>query len=498
MKLASRAALILILVIIVLFALGIVLVYSTQDRVLPKVQADGIILGGLSKEEGQKALLRLEEELKSKSVVLRYQDKNWPLALNQISFKIDTATIMEEALAVGHTGSFFRRGRDIVQVWQKGHQVPLVITLNKEKFYRILDRITKEVGFLPQDAAFQVLNNDAIMIIPAREGLGVNKQQAYHNLLASLNKKEKELIINLSLTSLRPKRTTQEARAMGLKGLLSAYTTSFEASNYDRAYNIRVAAGALDGLTVPPGQEFSFNKVVGPRSSETGYKNARIIFNNQFVLGPGGGVCQVSTTLYNAVLLANLEIITRTAHSLPVNYVPLGRDATVAYEAIDLRFRNNTESYILVKSFVSGGSLTFKIYGNTDYKVPVKINTVIIKAFEPKIVYEADPNLKKGEEVIRQKGLRGYQVTAERVVTEDSQIKREPLPGSLYRPLKQIVAVGTKEEKAEVPLPEELPAENVPEENAPEENVPERKIPAGSTPVDVTVPLAAASPLPPP
>jgi len=460
-KLAARIALVLILVITGLFAIGAVLFYSAQERVLPKVQADGINLGGLKKEEGQHALLRLEEELKSKSVVLRCQGKNWPLALNQINFKMDTATVMKEALAVGHTGSFFRRGQDTIQVWQ--------------------------MGFLPQDAAFQVLNDDTIKIIPAREGLGVNKQQAYHNLLASLNKKEKELIINLSLEPLRPKRTTQEVGAMGLKGLLSAYTTSFEASNYDRAYNIRVAAGALDGLTVPPGQEFSFNKVVGPRSSEAGYKNARIIFNNQFVVGPGGGVCQVSTTLYNAVLLANLEIITRTSHSLPVNYVPLGRDATVAYEAIDLRFRNNTESYVLVKSFVSGGSLTFKIYGHTDYKVPVKINTVIKKVFEPKVVYEADPNLKKGEEVIKQKGLRGYQVMAEKIVTEDGQIKREPLPGSLYRPLNQIVAVGTKEEEVVESSPEELPAENAPEENIPAEN----------TPVEVSVP-PAASPLPPP
>ncbi|GAB6274681.1 MAG: VanW family protein [Peptococcaceae bacterium] len=487
MKLAVRVTLVIILVITGLFALGIVLVYSTQDRVLPKVQADGINLGGLKKEEGQRALLHLEEELKSKPVILRCQGKNWPLALNQVNFKMDTAMVMKEALAVGHTGSFFRRGRDIIQVWQKGHQVPLVIILNKEKFNRILDKITKEVGFLPQDAAFRVLNNDTILIIPAREGLGVNKQQVYHNLLSSLNKKEKELIINLSLAPLRPKRTTQEVEAMGLKGLLSAYTTFFEASSYDRAYNIRVAAGALDGLTVPPGQEFSFNKVVGPRSSEAGYKDARIIFNNQFVTGPGGGVCQVSTTLYNVVLLANLEIITRTSHSLPVTYVPLGRDATVVYEAIDLRFRNNTESYILIKSFVTGGSLTFKIYGNTDYKVPVKINTVIKKVFEPKIVYEADPNLKKGEEVIKQKGLRGYQVTAERVVTEDGQIKRKPLPGSLYRPLKQIVAVGTKEEEVAAPSLEELPAENAPEENTP----------AGNTPAEDSE-LPAASPLPPP
>ncbi|HAG08952.1 MAG TPA: hypothetical protein DCK87_05245, partial [Desulfotomaculum sp.] len=190
MKLATRAALVLILVVTGLFALGIFLVYSTQDRVLPKVQVDGIILGGLNKEEGQKVLLRLEEDLKSKSVVLRCQGKNWPLALNQVNFRLDAAAIMEEALAVGHTGSFFRRVRDIVQVWRKGHQVPLVITLNKEKIYQIMDKITKEVGFLPQDAAFQVLNDDTIMIIPAREGLGVNKQQAYHNLLASLNKKE--------------------------------------------------------------------------------------------------------------------------------------------------------------------------------------------------------------------------------------------------------------------------------------------------------------------
>lgn len=452
-KLVTRVVLVLILVGVGLIIGGVVFVYNNQDKVLSNVQVNGLDLGGLNEEEGRQALLCLEEEIKSKAVILCYQEQKWDLALSKLNFKVDTNAVMEKALAVGHKGSFFHRLGEFKRVRRKGYQIPLVIMLNKEKLYKLLDEITKEVGFLPEDATFQVLSNDTIKIIPAQEGVGVDKQQVYRDLLTALNKKEKTLTINLSLETLKPKRTTQEVEAMGLEGLLAAYATTFDASNYSRAYNIRVAAAALDGLILPPGQEVSFNKVVGPRSFETGYKNAPIIINNQLVEGSGGGVCQVSTTLYNAVLLANLEVITRTSHSLPVNYVPLGRDATVAYGAIDLRFRNNTESYLLIKSFVNGGRLTFKIYGNTAYKVPVNINTIIKKVFEPKVIYEEDPNLKKGEKVIRQKGIRGYQVAAERVVLENGQIKREPLPGSLYHPLNQIVAVGTKEEEVVLPPP---------------------------------------------
>lgn len=454
-----------------LLVLGVTSVSHGADRVLTGVRVAGVDLSGLDREGCQQVLASLEKELNTSTVVLRYQDRSWNLSAQRIDLHMDTQAIITRALKVGHEGTWWKQWQQRQQVKQEGFMLPVVVVLNREKFYQELDALGKEITTPPQDAAFRVLPNDRIEIIPGHDGMKVDQERAYRDLLAALAA-GKKAEIELGLVQVKPRTTTEEVESMGLKGLLATYTTRFDASDTDRAYNIRVAAAALDGLLVPPGQEVSFNKVVGPRSSEAGYKNAKVIINNQLVDGLGGGVCQVSTTLYNAVLLANLEILDRSNHSLPVSYVPIGRDATVVYGVIDFRFRNNTESYIYLRSFIRGDQLVVKIYGNTDYKVPVEIRTRVMEVLEPKVIRQADPNLKRGEEVIKQKAARGYRVVAQRVVWENGQPHTEPLPGSFYHPVDQLIAVGTGEPSSGpvVPLPRkggQNPGQPVPEEKPP-------------------------------
>lgn len=147
---------------------------------------------------------------------------------------------------------------------------------------------------------------------------------------------------------------------------IAQYSTYFDSSQVNRTENIRLAAKALDGKLLAPGERFSFNESVGERTAEAGYKVAMIIVGKEFVPGLGGGVCQVSSTLYNAVSLAGLEILERHAHSLEITYVPYGQDATVAYGVLDFKFRNNTEDDLLIRSSVEGGTLTFQLYKNTE------------------------------------------------------------------------------------------------------------------------------------
>lgn len=146
---------------------------------------------------------------------------------------------------------------------------------------------------------------------------------------------------------------------------MAQYTTYFDTRLINRTENIRLAAKALDGKILAPGERFSFNQSVGERTAQAGYKEALIIEGDSFTPGLGGGVCQVSSTLYNAVILAHLEIIERHPHSLPISYVPPGQDATVAYPELDFKFKNNTKAYILIRSSVEGNSLTFKLYKKT-------------------------------------------------------------------------------------------------------------------------------------
>ncbi|MQL52150.1 vanomycin resistance protein VanB [Desulfofundulus thermobenzoicus] len=455
-----RWTLLLVLVGLVtgtMLVLGATFVARGAEKVFPGVRAASVDLSGLDRDGCRRALASLEGELSSSPVVLLYQDRSWKLSPGEIGLHLDGETMISAAFKAGREGNWWRQWMERRRIKQEGFPVPLAVVINKEQFNRRMDALSREIATPPRDAAFRIRPDDTVEIIPGAEGMQVDGEKAYRDLLAALST-GKNPQVELALVKVAPRVTTAQVEAMGLKGLLSSYTTRFDAGYTDRTYNIRVAAAALDGLLVPPGQEVSFNKVVGPRSSEAGYKNAQVIVNNRVVDGLGGGVCQVSSTLYNAVLLANLEVLDRTNHSLPVAYVPMGRDATVVYGTLDFRFRNNTESYIYVRSFVQGGQLTFKIYGNTDYKVPVEIRTRVTEVREPKVVRQPDPDLKRGEEVVKQKGARGYRVEAQRVVREKGVVHTENLPVSIYEPVDQIVAVGTREPGGGPVIPPQEPA----------------------------------------
>ncbi|WP_407307688.1 cell wall-binding repeat-containing protein [Desulfosporosinus sp. SB140] len=146
---------------------------------------------------------------------------------------------------------------------------------------------------------------------------------------------------------------------------IAQYSTHFDATLVNRTENIRLAVKALNGKLLTPGERFSFNESVGERTAEAGYKEALIIEGNVFTPGLGGGICQVSSTLYNAVVLAHLEVLERHPHSLPVEYVPSGQDATVAFPTLDFKFRNSSDAYLLIRSFIEGNTLTFQLYRKT-------------------------------------------------------------------------------------------------------------------------------------
>jgi vancomycin resistance protein YoaR len=233
---------------------------------------------------------------------------------------------------------------------------------------------------------------------------------------------------------------------MKVNGLLAGYTTKFDTAKVNRTYNITVAAQALDGLLVMPGQVVSFNEVVGPRSSETGYKIAPVIINDEFVDDIGGGICQVSTTLFNSALLANLEIEERSSHSLPVSYVPIGRDATVSYGSLDLKFSNSTADYLYLKTTVQGEYITIKIFGNTAYKRDVTIESQVTGEIASGVVYENDPNLPSGTQVVKKEGATGYRAYMERVVYLNGKEEKRDAPiYSSYNAKNTVIAVGTGE-----------------------------------------------------
>lgn len=224
--------------------------------------------------------------------------------------------------------------------------------------------------------------------------------------------------------------------------VVAEFSTRFPAGEKNRNANLELASGKLDGMILMPGDVFSFNQSVGKRTMDEGFRLAPILANGRHDTGIGGGICQVSSTLYNAVALSNLEIVQRTNHSMASTYVSIGRDATVSWPNLDFKFRNNTEGPIAVSRTYVPGKITFRILGK---KVPgqeVKLQAVGHQSWARGVVTEHDPTLPFGKTRVIEKGSRGHKVTVYRLIYQNGQlVSRELLNRSHYAGANRIIAV---------------------------------------------------------
>lgn len=433
---------IIIILPLVIFSSGFFA--SASEKIYPGVEIMGTDLGGLNKEEGLVKLGEIEKDLRAKRVVLRYNGWTSPLLLNEVGFDINEEAVITEALNAGKQGSIIKRWQDRKQIEKAGCSLQPVFEYDQEKLVQRLKDLTREITVEPVEASFKISAGEKVTVVPSQDGIDLDLEKLKKGITDVLYKKKPE--VTLSLVPVSPTRTTAALESMHVDGLLGGYTTHFDAGKVSRTYNISVAARAFDELLVMPGQVVSFNEVVGPRSSEAGYKTAPVIVNDELVDGLGGGVCQVSTTLYNSVLLANLDIEERYNHSLPVSYVPIGRDATVVYDALDFKFGNNTGDYLYIKSYVYDGQITINIYGNTAYKKDVRIDSVVTDEIDFSVIYETDPNLPKDTQVVKKEGANGFLAYTERVVFQNGkEEKRDAFFYSDYNPMNKVIAVGSLE-----------------------------------------------------
>ncbi len=440
---------------------------DAAEKILKGVKVRGTDIGGLTADEAVNKLAVLEKQMLSIPVAINYQGQNHALSLEDVGFAIDKQQTVSRALQINKTGSFIERWRKRRIIAESGLQLPPVLTINEEKLAEEVNLFAEDVNNPPQDATISVDEHDQVVITPSKNGRKPDIERLAQGLLQELLVSD-QVILTLPVVDVKPNYTTEEIQGMGINGLLSSYSTRFDPQMTNRSYNIRVAANALDGLLVTPGEEVSFNEVVGPRSSEAGYKTAGVIIDNELVEGLGGGVCQVSSTLYNAVLLAGIEIVERSNHSLPVSYVPIGRDATVVYGVVDFKFQNNTGRCLYLKTMVNNGELTIKIFGDTSRKYKVVIESSVDQVIEPKVIYQQDENLKVGQQVVKQEGSKGYVASLKRLIIKDGVIIREDkLPQSRYNAVNKIIAVGTAQSKPVIMPPKADVLDNLPSAEKP-------------------------------
>lgn len=287
----------------------------------------------------------------------------------------------------------------------------------------------------PADARLSWDENNEIIIVPEQEGRSLEVDSLF---LCLANPGFYQERYALPVKKVRPEVTAEELREKLPRKLWAQYSTQLT-DIPDRTENVRLASYYLNGLIVEPGEEISFNETVGAREKERGFREAKVIVGGRFENGLGGGVCQVSSTFYNALLLSGLQITERHNHSVRIAYVPLGRDATVVYGQKDLQFKNNTDSYLQIRTKLEDLCLTIAVYGAGECPFQgINLYNKIIKMYPAAQIIKTDPSF-PGKYKIAEKGQNGYLVEMYRQIDSGGEKKTEKLSRDYYAPVDAVL-----------------------------------------------------------
>uniref|UniRef100_A0A7C5Z1J5 Vanomycin resistance protein VanB n=1 Tax=Caldicellulosiruptor owensensis TaxID=55205 RepID=A0A7C5Z1J5_9FIRM len=443
---------ILIGIIVILLIASTVLGYSLYnnvtkvldtDRIYKGVYVEGVHLGGLTTQEAFELLKKTYfEPLQDKKIEVIVEDKSYFLEYSSLGIKMDIDKAVEKAYSIGRKGNLATRFKEIKKVYEN----PVIIRLNfeydQDKLKKFVDELFKIYYQSPVNASIKKVG-DQFVITPERIG----KKLDYGYLLSKLKdmiKNKQEGKIYAKFLEIVPRITASELSKV--KEIIGSFTTKFDSSNVARSENIRVAAQKINGKLLMPGEIFSLSNAIGPVTVENGFKIAKVIVNNEFVDGVGGGLCQIATTLYNAVLMAQLKVVERVPHSALISYVPPGRDATIASGSIDFKFKNTTDAPIYVESYTSKNTVTVNLYGKNNHKAEiVKFESEIIEKVPYKKVYKNDPTLPQGIEKLSNKPQNGLKVKTYMLIYENGKLKEKKfLSYDYYKPVNAVILIGTK------------------------------------------------------
>ncbi len=339
-----------------------VMAVVNQNRVAMGVYYGQERLSGMSREQVQAFFNDLAaKKLDKDALILTYKDKTWKYKPEDIKLEVHAKEAAEAAWKVGHDPkkNFAANVADQLESASVRKDIELEITYDEKSVEEKLEAIGREINVQPQNA-YLVLQADGSMVLqPGRNGSFLPKAE----LMEKIELYIRELHLPLKLT-ITPEVKSPEVKSSDLSTvdtILASYTTSYYPG--DRGHNIELAAGKLNQKLVRTGEVFSFNNAVGTRTRENGFLDAGVIIDGRMAQDSGGGVCQVSSTLYNAILLAGLTPVERTAHFFPSAYCPPGRDATVADGLLDFTFRNQLPHNVYLFSSCSGSTITIYVAG---------------------------------------------------------------------------------------------------------------------------------------
>ena len=499
-----------ILVFLLIFSVIFALLNVTNNKIFSNILIMGIDVSNMTKEEATKTITDIINTKLSEEMILKKDDYETSLNATQISANFDIEAAINEAYNIGKNGNILTNNYSILWTMLFGKEIECKMNYNEENLNKKIDDLSSKLpGAVVQNnyyiedeeliivkgksgieakkdelkntiiesikditKIYDIINIPTKEVTPNKIDLQKIRDEIYKepkdayvsknpttvhthvngiDFKISMEEAEKiiaedkdEYVIPLKITV--PEKTLEDLGKEAFPDKLASYTTRYDPSNKNRGNNLTISAEKIDGTIIMPGETFSYNQTVGERTIAAGYKEAGAYAGGKVVQDVGGGICQTSSTLYNAALLANLEIVDRSNHQFLTSYVSAGRDATVSWGAIDFQFKNTRSYPIKIEASAKNGVCEMNIYGikeETEYEVVIQ--SVVLSYIPYTTKYENDNTLEEGKEVVEQSGYTGCTSEAYRILKLNGEvISKTLLSKDTYDPMTRIIRRGTK------------------------------------------------------
>jgi len=415
-----------------------------ENVIYPGVKVESVTLTGKTKEEAKKLLKdKYGDAVLKKKINIKTANKTYSIDYNKLNARFNIDKAVDDAYGHGKTLGLMDKYNLINKPENK--EFKLKFEYDNKAVKDTITTMEKEINSNPVNAKLHMDASGKFTVISEKNGVKLAADKLEKDILNQINGQlSGDVEINAPVEEVKAAITEEKLKTVDSK--IATYSSDFSTSISQRINNITLATKSINGIVLMPGDSFSFNGIVGQRTAARGYQEAGVIIGNKVESGLGGGICQVSGTLYNAVLRANVKATERTRHTIPSSYVPKGCDATVDYGNIDFKFTNTLSYPMYIEGVIENKNLYFNIYSNSSLtKRSYEVYNEIYETIQPNIKEIPDPNLANGEIVIEQQPYVGYKVKVYRKTIENGAvINTEVISDDFYRPVDAIKKIGTK------------------------------------------------------
>lgn len=433
--------------------------FGSSDTILEGVTIGGVSVGGMTEEEAQKKIEAYAEKLENRQVTIMVGEDSVKASASELGYSCDIKDCVEKAFRLGKTGGFFKRMRAVRELDRKDKQFALDSETDENVMRAYIEESCSPFNVKAKNAKLKLVAG-RFKATGSRNGLAVQVEDTVAVISHALLKESdgEDLEVDAVIKVKKAKYTKKQVSKC--QDLLGSYSTDYSTSTAARATNVRVAANYINGTIVYPGKVFSVIATIKDRTVENGYQSAAEYSSGKVVEGVGGGVCQVSTTLYNAVINAELEIVERSPHSMVVGYVDVSRDAAIAGDYKDFKFRNDTDVPVYIMASADGSTLSFKIYGEEtrESNREISFQSEILEKIQPgEAKITEDPSLPSSYRSVTQSAHVGYKAKLWKIIKTDGvETDRVLVNSSVYNAEPEHITVG-KQEATPTPNPSEKP-----------------------------------------